>query len=250
MLHLSDNIAGVTILAFGNGAPDIFTSLVTDKDEMVIMFTELIGAGVFVTAIIAGSVAVISPFRVDLRAFMRDCCFYIMAVCWISLVVEDDKVYLWEAASKTSLRIISQTPSPLLHLHSFYWTLSLQMACYLSPLTWCDAITHTLLPQNVCLLKPIKYHPYQTISPLYFKLHTLRDFDCWAEDFSLFLTFILDLSIELILLLLFTGFVCLYVLFVLVIIVMQIFDTREHRLKCNLQYCYSIYIMLKEPIIN
>lgn len=99
VLRLSDNIAGVTILAFGNGAPDIFTSLVSGADESIIMFTELIGAGIFVTTIIAGSVAVIRPFRVELKFMMRDACFYIVTVFWISFVVRDHRVHLWEAAS-------------------------------------------------------------------------------------------------------------------------------------------------------
>ncbi|KAF3429008.1 hypothetical protein E2986_13298 [Frieseomelitta varia] len=99
ILRLSDNIAGVTILAFGNGAPDIFTSLASGADEGIIMFTELIGAGVFVTAVIAGSVAVVKPFRVLLKPLMRDACFYIVFVCWISYVIRDGTIYLWEAVS-------------------------------------------------------------------------------------------------------------------------------------------------------
>ncbi|XP_066601622.1 mitochondrial sodium/calcium exchanger protein-like [Prorops nasuta] len=99
VMRLSDNIAGVTILAFGNGAPDIFTSLVSGGTESIIMLTELIGAGVFVTSVIAGSVAVIRPFRVHLKPLMRDTCFYIIAVGWISYVIQDEKVYLWEAIS-------------------------------------------------------------------------------------------------------------------------------------------------------
>ncbi|CAK9795769.1 Mitochondrial sodium/calcium exchanger protein [Anthophora quadrimaculata] len=99
VLRLSDSIAGVTILAFGNGAPDIFTSIVSGSEEGIIMFTELIGAGVFVTAIIAGSVAMVKPFRVPLKPLMRDACFYIVSVCWISYVVRDETVYLWEAFS-------------------------------------------------------------------------------------------------------------------------------------------------------
>ncbi|XP_012222241.1 mitochondrial sodium/calcium exchanger protein-like [Linepithema humile] len=99
VMRLSDNIAGVTILAFGNGAPDIFTSLVSRGDKPIIMFTELIGAGVFVTSMIAGSVAIIKPFKVSLRSLMRDACFYIVSVCWISYVVWDEMIYLWEAVS-------------------------------------------------------------------------------------------------------------------------------------------------------
>ncbi|XP_043269137.1 mitochondrial sodium/calcium exchanger protein-like [Venturia canescens] len=99
VMHLSENIAGVTILAFGNGAPDIFTSLVSDEREMIIMFTELIGAGIFVTAIIAGSVVLVSPCRIPFKSFTRDCCFYIIAVSWIAYTSEDQIIHLWEALS-------------------------------------------------------------------------------------------------------------------------------------------------------
>lgn len=87
-------------MAFGNGSPDIFTSLVVSEEERLIMFTELIGAGVFVTAMIAGSVAVFSPFRVQPKYFLRDVAFYIIATCWISFIVRDDVMHLWEAMSK------------------------------------------------------------------------------------------------------------------------------------------------------
>ncbi|XP_048513440.1 mitochondrial sodium/calcium exchanger protein-like [Athalia rosae] len=97
ILHLSDNIAGVTILAFGNGAPDIFTALVAPVDETVVMFNELIGAGVFVTSVIAGSVAVTRPFQVKFRPYLRDTVFYLVAVCWIGWVIRDETVHLWEA---------------------------------------------------------------------------------------------------------------------------------------------------------
>ncbi|XP_012279046.1 mitochondrial sodium/calcium exchanger protein [Orussus abietinus] len=99
VLRLSANVAGVTILAFGNGAPDIFTSLVSDEDEAMIMFTELIGAGIFVTTLIAGTIAVVSPFQVSAQPFIRDACFYVVAVCWITYVIKDETVYVWEAAS-------------------------------------------------------------------------------------------------------------------------------------------------------
>ncbi|XP_076672282.1 mitochondrial sodium/calcium exchanger protein [Andrena cerasifolii] len=99
VMRLSENIAGVTILAFGNGAPDIFTSLVSGSEEGIIMFTELIGAGIFVTAIIAGSVAVVKPFRVHMKPLMRDACFYMVSICWISYVVKDETIHLWEALS-------------------------------------------------------------------------------------------------------------------------------------------------------
>lgn len=105
-LRLSENIAGVTILAFGNGAPDIFTSLVSSQDEGIIVFTELMGAGVFVTAIIAGSVAVAKPFKISPKFFIRDCSFYLFAVCCIMAIIWDEIVHLWEAISAFSFNYV------------------------------------------------------------------------------------------------------------------------------------------------
>ena len=52
---MSQNIAGVTIMALGNGAPDIFSALAgIGQDRPELVFGELFGAGVFVTAAVAG----------------------------------------------------------------------------------------------------------------------------------------------------------------------------------------------------
>jgi len=82
-LRLSQNVAGVTIMALGNGAPDIFSSLAgisAARPELV--FGELFGAGVFVTTVVAGSVAITKPFKVMERPFLRDVSFYLMAGFW------------------------------------------------------------------------------------------------------------------------------------------------------------------------
>ncbi|KAF7414934.1 hypothetical protein HZH68_003423 [Vespula germanica] len=106
VMHLSENMAGVMILAFGNGTPDIFTSLVCRSEDFIIMFMELISAGIFVTTIIAGSIAVVKPFHVYFKSLMRDTCFYIAALCWITYVVHDERVHLWEAISFILLYVL------------------------------------------------------------------------------------------------------------------------------------------------
>ncbi|XP_011499811.1 PREDICTED: sodium/potassium/calcium exchanger 6, mitochondrial-like [Ceratosolen solmsi marchali] len=106
VLRLSENIAGVTILAFGNGAPDIFTSLVANEEERLMIFMELIGAGVFVTAIIAGTVIVFAPCQLNPKYFMRDASFYVIAVAWICLIVWDNVVHLWEALGCIGIYIV------------------------------------------------------------------------------------------------------------------------------------------------
>jgi sodium/potassium/calcium exchanger 6 len=85
--RLSPNMAGVTILAFGNGAPDIFSSLAgisNSRPELV--FGELFGAGIFVTTMVAGAVCWVTPFHVMERPFLRDVAFYLAAGCWAFII--------------------------------------------------------------------------------------------------------------------------------------------------------------------
>ena len=78
--RLSQNIAGVTIMALGNGAPDIFSSLAgIGQDRPELVFGELFGAGVFLTTVVAGSVTITQPFKLMERPFLRDVSFYLIA---------------------------------------------------------------------------------------------------------------------------------------------------------------------------
>lgn len=42
-MGLNENLAGVTILAFGNGAPDIFTAVANYQGDSEIIYAELLG---------------------------------------------------------------------------------------------------------------------------------------------------------------------------------------------------------------
>ena len=82
-LRLSQNIAGVTIMALGNGAPDIFSAMAgIGQDRPDLVFGSLFGAGVFVTAAVAGCVSVTRPFKLMERPFLRDVSFYLLAGFW------------------------------------------------------------------------------------------------------------------------------------------------------------------------
>ena len=55
-LNLSQNLAGVTLLAFGNGAPDVISSIVAsdngDDGGLDISFGSLLGGGMFVSCLV------------------------------------------------------------------------------------------------------------------------------------------------------------------------------------------------------
>ncbi|XP_058387467.1 mitochondrial sodium/calcium exchanger protein [Diceros bicornis minor] len=81
-LKLSHNVAGVTFLAFGNGAPDIFSAMVAFSDPRTagLALGALFGAGVLVTTVVAGGIAILRPFTAASRPFLRDVIFYMVAV--------------------------------------------------------------------------------------------------------------------------------------------------------------------------
>ncbi|XP_041854914.1 mitochondrial sodium/calcium exchanger protein isoform X2 [Melanotaenia boesemani] len=88
-LHLTHNVAGVTLLALGNGAPDIFSAIAAFSHPHTagLAVGALFGAGIFVTTVVAGSVAMVKPFAVASRPFLRDIIFYMVAVFWTFLVL-------------------------------------------------------------------------------------------------------------------------------------------------------------------
>ncbi|XP_063752954.1 mitochondrial sodium/calcium exchanger protein isoform X2 [Eleginops maclovinus] len=88
-LHLTHNVAGVTFLALGNGAPDVFSAMAAFSHPHTagLAVGALFGAGIFVTTVVAGSVALVKPFAVASRPFLRDVIFYMVAVFWTFLML-------------------------------------------------------------------------------------------------------------------------------------------------------------------
>lgn len=86
-LKLSDNIAGVTFLAFGNGAPDIFSSIIgIGNSDPNMVIGQLYGGGIFVTTIVVGSILIRERFQIMHRPLLRDITFYILttSLVWVT----------------------------------------------------------------------------------------------------------------------------------------------------------------------
>ncbi|KAG8146208.1 hypothetical protein E2320_012585 [Naja naja] len=110
-LRLAHNVApflhGVTFLAFGNGAPDIFSAVVAFSDPRTagLAIGALFGAGIFVTTIVAGGIALVRPFTAASRPFLRDAIFYMVAVFLTFVALYFEQVTLAEALSFLGLYI-------------------------------------------------------------------------------------------------------------------------------------------------
>ena len=104
LLGLSESLAGVTFLAFGNGSPDVFSTFAamsTNSGSLAV--GELIGAASFITAVVAGAMAFVRPFKVARRSFVRDVCFFILAASFSMGFLVDGRLYLWEAIAMVGL---------------------------------------------------------------------------------------------------------------------------------------------------
>ncbi|KAG5962535.1 hypothetical protein E4U58_003840 [Claviceps cyperi] len=97
ILGLSESLAGVTFLAFGNGSPDVFSTFAAmNSNSPGMAVGELIGAASFITGVVAGSMALVREFKVDKKTYARDICFFIVAVAFSMLFLADGRLRFWE----------------------------------------------------------------------------------------------------------------------------------------------------------
>jgi solute carrier family 24 (sodium/potassium/calcium exchanger), member 6 len=112
-LRLPPAVAGVTLLSLGNGAPDVFASVVSfasgDDGGGGVGLGSALGGALFVSTVVAGAVALAVGARggavVEWRGFVRDLCFLLLALCYLLAVLVHGEVTVWVAASFVSLYV-------------------------------------------------------------------------------------------------------------------------------------------------
>jgi len=101
ILKLSDDVAGVTLLALGNGAPDIFTAVVgLGQNDFQLALSDLMGGGIFINTVVLGSVLLVTDpatLAVDRKPFLRDLGMYMLCTLAVFFVAVDGKVDMFEA---------------------------------------------------------------------------------------------------------------------------------------------------------
>ncbi|XP_031255411.1 cation/calcium exchanger 5 [Pistacia vera] len=99
LLNLSPSMAAVTLLALGNGSPDIFSSVVALRNgQYRTGFGAILSAGAFVSAFVVGFVAIYAaPFTVDAGCFVRDVGFYLVAALFLFYVYLSGEIFVWQA---------------------------------------------------------------------------------------------------------------------------------------------------------
>ncbi|KAK9123433.1 hypothetical protein Sjap_013035 [Stephania japonica] len=110
-LKLSPTIAGVTLLSLGNGAPDVFSSLVsfTKAGTGEVGLNSVLGGALFVSTVVIGIISIsIGPRQVPVNkpGFIRDVVFFLLALGFLLLIVIMGHVNLWGALGFLSLYFV------------------------------------------------------------------------------------------------------------------------------------------------
>ncbi|KAL4445116.1 hypothetical protein ABPG74_018844 [Tetrahymena malaccensis] len=110
-LKCSQTLAGVTLLALGNGAPDVFTAIIAgggnDDEGINLAIGSIFGAGLFVTTVTLAKVIKNSDeLKADKNIFIRDVGFYCFAAFLILIYLLIGKVNFPMAVAFFSLYFV------------------------------------------------------------------------------------------------------------------------------------------------
>ncbi|MFT7804980.1 sodium/potassium/calcium exchanger 6, mitochondrial isoform X1 [Arapaima gigas] len=186
-LQLTHNVAGVTFLALGNGAPDVFSAVAAFSHPHTagLAIGALFGAGIFVTTVVAGSVALVKPFTVASRPFLRDVIFYMAAVFWTFVILFKRQITLGESLGKT---------------------LFMSPVGEVAPLRLSKVTTGLLISVCVCVFTESEYQPLlpytESTAQIFFRSLNPVDIRKWRRKSWLWRTFkVIKIPVEVLLLL-------------------------------------------------
>ena len=109
--NINQNIAAVTLISFGNCAPDIISSLVaSENDNISFSLGSIIGSGMFITSFVLGLVVFKGKdIKVNSLSFNRDLLLYIIALGIIVIIGIRKKINFFYSLGFISIYILNVT---------------------------------------------------------------------------------------------------------------------------------------------
>lgn len=161
-LNMSQSVAGVTLIAFGNGSPDVFAAIAgMMQGRPALVIGGLFGGGCFVVMMVLGTIFSVKSFKLLPHPFLRDITFYLIAVSWIFyLFVGPRMITIYDAVGKDIFADTALSLSCLFFSFSNYSIISLialqDFSLYTSPMSyWLYAVdsgrVRTNKPLNVSI---------------------------------------------------------------------------------------------------
>jgi sodium/potassium/calcium exchanger 6 len=88
--NIPESLAGVTLLAFGNGAPDVFSSISSGDDNAINSMSPLFGSSLFITTVVIFLVTragVNGSVPVNKKFFIRDLIVFMLMECYLLFIL-------------------------------------------------------------------------------------------------------------------------------------------------------------------
>jgi sodium/potassium/calcium exchanger 6 len=109
--RFSESLAGVTLLAFGNGAPDVFSAIAAaqsvsstqdqDTENELLSISALTGSALFISTVVTALTILASKpdrrIQVTPIFFIRDLIFYILVMLYllgVMLIIKEINIYI------------------------------------------------------------------------------------------------------------------------------------------------------------
>ncbi|XP_047945538.1 cation/calcium exchanger 1 isoform X2 [Salvia hispanica] len=101
VLRLSPTIAGTTLLPLGNGANDVFSSVIafTRSGDADVGLSSVLGGAFFISCFVVGVVSIAVSSRgvkVDRASFVRDVLFFLFVLCCVIAINIFGRINFWD----------------------------------------------------------------------------------------------------------------------------------------------------------
>ncbi|GFP82066.1 cation/calcium exchanger 1 [Phtheirospermum japonicum] len=121
VLKLSPTIAGTTLLPLGNGANDVFASIIsfTRSGDADVGLNSVLGGAFFISCFVVGIVSIsISSRRVkvDRASFVRDVLFFLFVLCCLLMIVIFGRINFWFALCFVCVYVVYIGVVSVMHL--------------------------------------------------------------------------------------------------------------------------------------
>ncbi|OWM73172.1 cation/calcium exchanger 2 [Punica granatum] len=123
LLKLSPPIAGVTLLSLGNGAPDVFSSLVSfmGSGTQDMGLNTVLGGAAFVSCVVVGTISFLvrgRNFQINKPAFVRDVLFFLLVLVFLLVILINGEINVWGAMGFSLMYVVYVV---LVYVSHYHW---------------------------------------------------------------------------------------------------------------------------------
>uniref|UniRef100_A0A803M8N3 Sodium/calcium exchanger membrane region domain-containing protein n=2 Tax=Chenopodium quinoa TaxID=63459 RepID=A0A803M8N3_CHEQI len=109
---MSPTVAGVTLLPFGNGANDVFSSIAAFMGQGSgdnVGINSVLGGAMIISCVVAGVVSFCvadKRVQIDKTCFIRDLCFFLFGISCLTLILIIGELRIWGALAYVSIYVV------------------------------------------------------------------------------------------------------------------------------------------------